>query len=682
MIVSWNWLQEYVDLNMSHDDLVDRLTMSGLNHESTDPQGADQAIDLEVTSNRPDCLGHIGVAREIAVLYEQPLKLPEVEFTTSKESIEDHCEVEIQSPETCFRYTARLIKGVKIGPSPQWLQDRLSAIGIGVVNNVVDVTNYVMMECGQPLHAFDFAKVADGKIIVRSAHQKESFEAIDHRTYELVPGMCVIADAKDPVALGGVMGGAESEVSDSTTDILIEAAYFDQLAVRKAARRLKLHSPSSFRFERDIDSAVLDWASRRACSLIQQLGGGEVLDGFIDVGQQPVERETITLRFGQIERLLGIKIPDEFSKSALERLGLEVVSVNDQSLEVRPPSWRKDLTREVDLIEEVGRIYGFDQIPDNVNVPMAASHRPKIDRLVTRLQQVMLSVGFDEAVTPSLVPEPWSVAFSPWSDKTPMVSSQPMLGVLEEYSKNIGAVNLLRRSLVPSLLEVRRINEYRNNPDAALFETACVYLTKEAQELPDQPLKLSCVTGDDYYHVKGVIEMLLDEVDPNLSLSVEPCEFDLLDRTKSGELKIGDSTLGWLGEVSKSATKTFGLRSRATVAEIDVALLERLMVEIPQHRQLSPFPAVTRDFNFVVDNEVHWAQLESTVRNAGGDLLESVCYRETFRNEKKDGPGKKRVLMSVTLRSGSTTLTGEQADQQCGKIVDDCRSKLNAVLLG
>ena len=215
MIVSWNWLKEYVDLNMTHDDLVDRLTMSGLNHEGTEAVGKDQAIDLEVTSNRVDCLGHIGVAREIAVLYEQPLKIPAAEIKTGSQSVADEVAVTIDAPKHCFRYTARLIKGVKIGPSPQWLQDHLTAIGIGVVNNVVDVTNYVMMECGQPLHAFDYAKIADGKIIVRAAKQDEEFQAIDHKTYKLDDNMCVITDSNGPVAIAGVMGGAESEVTDS-----------------------------------------------------------------------------------------------------------------------------------------------------------------------------------------------------------------------------------------------------------------------------------------------------------------------------------------------------------------------------------------------------------------------------------------------------------------------------------
>ncbi len=303
MIVSWNWLTEYVDLKMSHDDLVDRLTNSGLNHEETQAVIGDQAIDLEVTSNRADCLGHIGVAREVAALYDIPLKIPNPQPKTSADSIDKHFRVELTSPH-CFRYTARLLKGVKIGPSPDWMQERLTTLGIGIVNNVVDATNYVMFECGQPIHAFDFAKLNGGKIIVRDASDSEGFRAIDHKTYQLDPNMCVIADAKNAVALGGVMGGADSEVSDSTTDVLIEAAYFDQLAVRNAARKLKLHSPSSFRFERNVDSANLDWASRRVCDLILQFAGGELLKGLIDVGQPPATPADVTLRYGQLKRLL------------------------------------------------------------------------------------------------------------------------------------------------------------------------------------------------------------------------------------------------------------------------------------------------------------------------------------------------------------------------------------------
>ena len=401
----------------------------------------------------------------------------------------------------------------------------------------------------------------------------------------------------------------------------------------------------------------------------------------IDVGQPPQPTKNVTLRFEQITRLLGIEIPKEFAVATLTKLGLNVVETTADSVTATPPSWRKDLTREVDLIEEVGRIYGFDKIPDDRNVPMAASHRLKVDRMLDRVRSVLTSCGFDEAMTTSLVPEVWSEAFSPWTKNPPMVSSQPMKGVLEEYSRNIGSVNLLRRSLVPSLLEARRINEYRNNLDAALFETAVVYLPQPGSKIPEQPLKFACVTGEDYFHLKGVVEMLASAISPRIQLIWQPCENSLFERSKSAEVHVEGKVLGWIGEISQQSCKTFGLRTSATAAELDLGMLEACLDEIPLHRQLSTFPAVSRDFNFVVDNEVRWSQLESTVRDSAGELLESISYRETFRDESKDGEGKKRVLMTVTLRSDSATLTGEEVDHCCGNIVDSCKTQLNAVLL-
>jgi phenylalanyl-tRNA synthetase beta chain len=260
MLTSKSWLNEYVDLSMPLEELIHRLTMSGLNHDGTEFVDDDVQLNLEVTSNRPDCLGHIGIAREIATLYGKKLQVPDPQPPTRGQSIGDVCQVRIENPQTCFRYTARLIRGVRVEPSPAWMQNRLKTLGIGIVNNIVDITNYVMFECGQPLHAFDFQKIGGKQIIVRNARPSEKLIAIDHREYSLSEEMCVIADAAKPLALGGVMGGADSEVSDSTTDVLIEAAYFEQLAIRNTARALNLHSPSSFRFERDVDSANLDWA--------------------------------------------------------------------------------------------------------------------------------------------------------------------------------------------------------------------------------------------------------------------------------------------------------------------------------------------------------------------------------------------------------------------------------------
>ncbi|HEY2760625.1 MAG TPA: phenylalanine--tRNA ligase subunit beta, partial [Pirellulales bacterium] len=351
MIVSWNWLKQYVTLSMPPEEFERRLMLAGLNHEETKPVGSDLAIDLEITSNRPDCLGHIGIAREAAVVFGVPLSVPNPQPAQSKTAVTGLTKVTLECPNLCFRYTARVIRGVKVQASPGWLIDCLKTIGIEPINNVVDVTNFVLMECGQPLHAFDFQKLEGQEIIVREARKGERLEAINHKTYELESGMCVIADRSRPVGLGGVMGGASTEVTAKTTDVLIEAAEFDPLSIRNTSRKLALHSDSSYRFERGLDPQGVDWASRRCCELILQTAGGELASGVIDVGRKATAREPIVLRLPQLKRILGIEIDPAEVRRILSALGnSEQKASNNAQIEVIPPSWRRDLTREIDLI--------------------------------------------------------------------------------------------------------------------------------------------------------------------------------------------------------------------------------------------------------------------------------------------------------------------------------------------
>jgi len=324
MIVSWNWLKKYVAVPATREEVEQRLTMSGLNHEKSVPQGSDWAIDLDVTSNRPDCLGHLGIAREMAVLFDVPLQIPQPQPATQGQALSEVAAVSIEAERLCTRYTARLVRGVKVGPSPAWLQDLLLAVGINPVNNVVDCTNFVMLECGQPLHAFDFAKLRGSRIVVREPRPGEKLQAIDHREYELEPGMCVIADGEGPVAIAGVMGGADSEVTTSTRDVLIESAWFDPLTVRTTARKLALHSPSSYRFERGVDWQGADWASFRCCELILQTAGGQLASGVIDVKTVVPQPHFIQFRLERIARVLGIDIPVDVVRKTLLGLGLSI----------------------------------------------------------------------------------------------------------------------------------------------------------------------------------------------------------------------------------------------------------------------------------------------------------------------------------------------------------------------
>ena len=669
MIVSWNWLKEYVELDMSVEELTERLTLTGLNLEGVEHVGDDVAIDLEVTSNRPDCLGHIGVAREISVLWNRELRPPKLELAEEFPKVEDLTSVTVQAPELCPRYTARVIRGVKIGPSPAWLVERLHSLGIAVINNVVDITNFVLFECGQPLHAFDFKKLLGPKIVVREALPGETFTAINHQEYKLQPGTCVIADAERAVALAGVMGGADTEVSDSTTDLLIEAADFDSLSVRTTARRLNLHSPSSYRFERGVDPLGIEWASQRCCQLILDLAGGELCKGVIDVGEPWQEHEPIKLRFPELLRVLGIEIAHVTVRKILTDLGCEETHACDHCVKVVPPSWRADLTREIDLVEEVARIHGYDQIPEDTGVKMVASTRSRDDRVIEQVRGVLVSAGFDEAMTLSTVEPKLVEAFRPWSSEPPLTTSTPVLR----------GANCLRQSLLPSLLTARRTNETLSNPTVELFEIASVYLPKQA-EIPDQRRMLSITSGGGFLELKGVLELLAARIAPGTGLEALPIEDKFFVAGCGCQLKLGEAYLGYLGQVSKSGLEAFDLRHECSAAEIDLAILIEAAELIRQAGILSPYPPVGRDLNLVVDEDVRWSAVDQIVRICGGSLLENISFQEIYRDQQRLGEGKKSLLFSIQLRSSDGTLTNEQADEVRERIVTAAGRELGAEL--
>lgn len=670
MIVSKEWLADYVDLSMPMEELTDRLTITGLNLEGIEEVGADTAIDLEVTSNRPDCLGHIGVAREVAVIFGKKLKKPEPRPSGSGPKIAETTSVTIEADDLCPRYTARVIKGVKIGPSPDWLANRLRSLGIAVINNVVDITNYVMMEIGQPLHAFDFAKLKGGKIIVRRSTQGEEFTAIDHKTYTLTGEEVVIADAERPVALGGVMGGADTEVTDETVDVLIEAADFDQMAVRGAARRHVLFSPSSYRFERGVDPEGIDWASRRCCELILELAGGELCEGVIDEGNQEDTRPTIKLRYDQIPRILGIEVEKDEVRRILTDLGCEETHNCDHCVKAIPPTWRADLTREADLLEEVARIHGYDRIPEDVGVRMAPSHRTREDVVLERVRHAMTAAGFDEALTLSAVDENASDAFQPWTGEAPLAVATPVLR----------RANRLRQTVVPSLLECRRLNETQSNPTIELFEIAKVYLPKPGA-LPGEKRVLALTSGGGFREVKGVLETLLAHIAPGLAWSVEPTEHELLDAARCCRLVVDGEQLGVLGELSTAGQDRFNLRGGSTIAEVDLAPIIAAARLVPTAGPLSSYQPVTRDLNIVLDESVRWADVERIARSAGGATLESLTFQDdSYRDAKQLGEGKKSVLFSIQLRKPDGTLTSEEADAVRDQIVAQLGKELGGTL--
>lgn len=672
MIVSWDWLLEFVKPTASAAEVADKLMMTGLNLEGLEEIGDDLAIDLEVTSNRPDCLGHIGVAREISVCFGNELTIPPAQPAEGGEAVTDATSVEIECEDVCPRYIARVIRGVKVGPSPDWMQKRLETIGIAPINNIVDITNYVLMECGQPLHAFDFDRLAGNRIVVRRAKDGETIEAIDHKEYKLTPDMCVIADAERPVAIGGVMGGASTEISEGTTNVLVEVADFAVKSIRGTARELNLHSDSSFRFERGIDPEQMDWASRRCCELILELAGGELLEGSIWAGAQPpAAPEPVPLRFARIRQLLGIDVPREEAIEILRSLGMELVgeATEDQASFV-PPSWRRrDISREADLLEEVARIYGYDKIPEDAIVPLTVSQKSLRDRVVDRVCEVLNGNGFYEAVTMTFTDEKLNGLFTPRKTET----------TLSVNHSSRRQENILRQSLIPSLLQARRENERHGSFNAQLFEIASVFLESDPGNPTAEPKVVGLVSGCSFSEMKGLLQAIAERVNRVSTITVKPSDVPQFVEGRGAEILLNGESWGCFGELDRSVTDELGLRDACVAAEIDMSLLEQSANLRPEFVELPRFPASTRDLNFVLDESVTWSQLEEAVTAVAGPNFESISFSGQFRGKQLPAD-KKSYLLTISYRSTERTLTHEEVEEAQQAVIASCETAVGAQL--
>ena len=669
MIISWNWLAQYLKLDMPVADLAHRLMMSGFNHEGTEDVDGDFAIDLEVTSNRADCLSHLGVAREVGVLFDRPVTEPAPSPPTAGAAVETLTRVDVLEPALCPLFTARVIRGVTLGESPWWMKSRLKTLGVRSISNIVDITNYVMFECGQPLHTYDLDLLAEQRLVVRKAAPGESIKAINGKTYELGPQMLAIADANRPVGLAGVMGGLDTEIGPTTKNVLIEAAVFDPVSVRSTARALTLHSPSSFRFERGIDPARTEWASRRCAQLILELAGGTLHPGVITVGAPPAPRPPIPLRFSQIPRILGIEIPPRRCVEILEALGLRQVALDQHKASFLAPSWRADLDREIDLIEEVARIHGYEHIPEDRGVPLISSARNPRDRVEAEVRAALTGLGFDEAYTPSLVAQSHDIPLGP-------VETAEPLKVNHSTRK---LENVLRRSAVPSLLAVRALNESRGEFDAKLFEIACVYLPRPDNSLPREPTHLAIVNSAGFSEIKGVVEILLKHLHITSPLDARPTACALFETGRAAELQIGGQSLGVIGELSTAALKQFDLKSPCAAAELNLDLLVSLACLIAQHAPLPDFPAVDRDLSLLLARSITWADLAHATRAAGGPYLETITYLDTFRGKGMSEEAQS-VHFGLRFRHPERTLDGAEVDRCVESIVNACRQQFQAAL--
>lgn len=653
MIVSWNWLKEYVRLDMSVDTLVERLMMAGFNHEGTAEIEGDLAIDLEITSNRPDCLGHLGIAREVAAVFGKELRLPATSFPENTTDISSLASVSVAPAAAawCPQYRARVVEGVTIAPSPDWMQRRLKSAGQVPVNNVVDITNYVLLEYGQPLHAFDYEQLRGRRIEVRDARPKERFRAINNRDYELEPGLGVIADGERAVAIAGVMGGAETEIGPHTRAILLESAEFAPLAIRRSARALDLHSASSYRFERKLDPRGVAEASDRACHLITQIAGGTVARGFLQVGAAEAATPVVPLRWARVARILGIEVSPEAIRRYLHSLGLTVVQEDATASAWRVPSFRRDLTREIDLIEEIGRLHGYETVPENRVIPLAVAPRRHPDRVVQAICDTLRNCGYLEAINYSFTDEAVVKSIRPWSNAEPVALTH----------RDFKATNRQRQSLLPSLLDALRYNLSHGNEQVDLFEIAHVFLPSSSGPKLREPSLLGVLSRQDFRVARGHLEAVFARL--SITPQLVPCSIAGLAAGKAAEWRLGDLRVGVIGMVDDRVLrdKRFDIRGSVAVAEI---LLDSLMEQaqlVPRSRPVPSQPAMARDLAIVLDEAARWADLERIVRQHGGDLLESLTFVDLYRG-KQVPAGKKSLAFSMTFRAADRTLTSDEVE--------------------
>ena len=618
----------------------------------------DTSVEFEITSNRPDCLSVIGLAREAAATFHVPLHLHAPAFHANSESISEQLSVEVQNTTLCPRYCAGMVKNVKIGPSPRWMRERLRASGVRPINNLVDITNYVMLEYGQPMHAFDLRYVQDAKITVRNAKDGEQITTLDGTERKLSPEMLVIADSEKPIAVAGVMGGEYSGIMEDTTTVVFESAYFEPTQVRLTAKKLGMRTDASARYEKGLDPNSTITVLSRAFELVEQLGAGEVVDGIIDVNNVGEPKPPVPFDANWINGFLGTNIPESDMIHYLNELHFKV-----EDGMVYAPSFRIDIECKADVAEEIARIYGYNNIPSTELQGLADARLTPAQIFNRQIEQSMVALGCYEIAAFSFVsPKYFDKIALPADSKLrkPLVITNP-LG--EDTS-------VMRTTALPSMLEILARNYNNRNESARLFEIGKEYLPTTPDQLPLEPARLTIgmYGGNvDFYDLKGVIEALMVQLKISgcrYERCGEDCPFDeksAFHPGRSAVLYAGDTPLGIFGELHPNVQNNYGIGVKTYAAKLNIPeMLEHAATEI-SYQPLPKYPATTRDLSLVCDDEIPVAQLEQAIRKAVGNILEKVTLFDVYKGQ-QIAQGKKSVSYSISMRSHDGTLTDEQAD--------------------
>ena len=639
----------------------------------------DTAVEFEITPNRPDCLSVIGLAREASATFGRPLNIPTPAVKGSDGNVRDYVNVSVDSKK-CSRYCARVVKNVKIAPSPLWLRMRLRAAGVRPINNIVDITNYVMIEYGQPMHAFDYACLDGHEIVVREAGDGEIFRTLDSQERALAPDMLVIADKDRPVGIAGVMGGENSEITDATKTVVFESACFDGASVRITAKKLGMRTESSARFEKGLDCENCMPALQRACELVELLGAGEVVDGMIDVYPEKKPVYTVPFEPERMNRFLGIFLPPDNMKDILRSLCFEVEDGN-----VIVPSYRDDVRCMNDVAEEIVRIYGYNNIKSgSIIAQMTQGGLPADVKFREGLSDHLCALGLDEICTFTFIP-------ARIYTKSGMAEDDPRRKSLEIANPFGEDTKTLRTTSVPSMLEILELNYNRSNPSASLFEMAKVFIPREGivtnihgleGTLPDERIKVTVgfYGAGGFSRMKGICEEILRFARIDNAKYVAVSDNPTFHPGRTAKIVLPDGTdLGIFGELHPVTRENYTFSCPVYIAELDLGLIRDHSGAEKKYKPLPKFPAVSRDFSLVCDEEVEVGTLEEAMSSCGVKILESITLFDVYRGSQLP-EGKKSVSFSVTLRAADHTLTVDEADKATKKILGALEHKLGVTI--
>jgi phenylalanyl-tRNA synthetase beta chain len=684
MKISYDWLKSFVDFDLSPDALRAKLTMAGLAVDAVEAYGDDYILEFDLTSNRPDCLSHLGIAREAAAISAKHLKLPEIKLSESKTGTGEVTSVEIQNPELCPRYTARVIRGVRIGPSPDWLVKRLEGMGQRSVNNVADITNYVMLEMGQPLHAFDLEQLNGRRIIVRTAIAGEKMTTLDGEERELTPEMLVIADASRAVALAGIKGGEDSGITASTTNILLEAAYFAPEQVRMTSKALGLTTEASYRFERGTDPEIVPVASDRATAMIAEIAGGEVLRGIVDIYPLKSQRSPIRFRASRYRALTGLQTTIIEAGRILRDLGFTVedqegsgktcdchAPVPQDSLTAVAPSWRVDVRIEEDLIEEVARIAGYEEVKNSLPGSVGSGAYLPGEEWRRATRHALTALGYHEAISFSFVNAEDDAMLSDLSDDSRLILQNP----IDETQAG------MRTTLLGGLLRAVQHNFNYGNRNLRLFEIGKCFI-RSGDERPREVENLALVvTGArneadwlaasaevDFYDLKGALETVFDSLRLHDVEVVSAENIRYLHPGRTAIISVGGREAGKIGQLHPDIDVRYKFKQPVFVAELDFALMLGFKRNDTRYRPLPKFPSVVRDLALLLDTGVDFASLRRAIIGLNIKELVSVRLFDIYSG-KGLPPDKHSMALSLCYCAADRTLTDEEVNSAHDRLI-------------